>query len=64
MKGLAYFGAIIVTLILIALPIITAISFCLQWDSFITMMLTIVSAGEIILACFCACWYVDDHYND
>lgn len=64
MKGLAYFGAIIVTLIFIALPIITAVSFCLQWNSFIQMMLTIYTAGEIILACICACWYVDDHYDD
>ena len=64
MKGLAYFGAIIVTLILIAIPIITTVSFCLCWDGFIKMMLTIFTAGEILLACICACWYVEDHYDD
>ena len=64
MKGLAQFGAIIITLILIAIPIITTISFCLCWNSFITMMLTIFSVGEILLACIFACWYVDDHYDD
>ena len=64
MKGLAQFGAIIVTLILIAIPIITTVSFCLHWDNFIKWLLTIVAAGEIFLACISAYWYVDEHYDD
>lgn len=64
MKELAYFGAIMVTLIFIAIPIIATVSFCLCWDLFIKLMLTIFSVGEILLACICACWYVDDHYDD
>ena len=64
MKGLAQFGAIIITLILIAIPIITTVSFCLHWDSFIKWILTILSIGEIVLACIWAYWYVDDNYDD
>lgn len=64
MKGLAQFGAIIVTLILIAIPIITTVSFCLHWNNFIKCMLAIFTAGEIFLACILAYLYVYEHYDD
>lgn len=64
MKGLAQFGAIIVTLILIAIPIITTVSFCLHWNDLIKWLLTALTAGDIFLACIYAYWYVDEHYDD
>lgn len=64
MRGLAYFGAIIVMLICFAIPVLTTLSFCFWWNFFFRFFLGGCSLGEVILVGVATIEYVEKHYDD
>lgn len=41
-------GRVFLTIIIIAIPILTACSFCLEWSVFVEWLLTLLTLGECI----------------
>ena len=53
-------GGMICSLIIFAVPVITTLSLVLGWDAFISMLLLIALAFEVIMTGLIICWKVED----
>ena len=53
-------GGMICSLIIFGIPVLTAISLCLGWSEFISVMGIVVSLGEVAMMGMTIAWKVED----